>query len=978
MEMKKKCAKIVTVLLVMLLIVSPLSAGNVMADPVAGMVASSPLSGFTRYDDTANSGDFVFQNMSGWTNSYGDDYDFINANMHHPIDTTTNSSVSFYIQGTQFYLVCQCYEGGNGRNRDLDIYIDGQKTHFSAPQRRIDGHAIYYVSPVLTSGTHSVTLVSTVGISGDFAFDGVDVNGTILSSVPTVGSGVNVPISGFTRYDDTANSNDFIYQNMSSWTSSSGDNYNFINANMHHPIDTTENSSVSFYIQGTQFYLICQCYDGGNGRNKDLDIYIDGQKTHFSAPQKRIDGHVIYYISPVLTNGVHSIVLVSTVGVSGDFAFDGVDVNGTIPTSAPTVSSSVNSAAPGFTRYDDTANSNLFVYNNMCGWSNGNTGNFLNGNVHVRDNDTQNASVSFSMQGSQFYLFVQLCGGRNSAIDVYIDGVLIQTYTAPQSLNNGHKVYYVSPVLLNGFHTVMLVYNPGASGGPMFDGVDVNGTILDPSTTPVVGAVVNTPKSGFTRYDDTANSASFIYNNMYYWSNGDTGSFWNGNVHSPTDKTKDASVSFTIQGTQFYTLVQCVGTRNEDIDVYIDGQYSLTFTAPQFELDGHVVGYISPVLSSGVHSVRLKFNGNHGQMIFDGLDVKGTLVAPAMAPSVGDVVNSSMTGFTRYDDVSNSNLFVFSNLKMHDNGDTGNFINGNYHQTADGTQDASVSFTMQGTQFYLICQCTDGARNKDVNVYIDGSYTETFTAPQCLVNGHIAYYTSPVLFSGYHSVTLKCNENDGLLFFDGIDVKGALTTPDTTPPSVPTDLCCASKTDTSITLSWTVCRDNVDVTGYRIYRDGVLVATTRSNGFTDTGLQSGHSYSYTVSAFDAFNNTSEKSDVLNFNTSVPSFASANDMEEMHLATGTINSSTASELYSVEKASGDYLEVFIVDPIVSGKALQYTVTIYGPDQSCINAIKSTNGQDYIRCKVNTAGTYYIRVSGDADNYDAQTPYTLTVQ
>src|SRR5262249_27454903 len=39
---------------------------------------------------------------------------------------------------------------------------------------------------------------------------------------------------------------------------------------------------------------------------------------------------------------------------------------------------------------------------------------------------------------------------------------------------------------------------------------------------------------------------------------------------------------------------------------------------------------------------------------------------------------------------------------------------------------------------------------------------------------------------------------------------------DTTPPTAPTNLAVASKTSTTVTLSWTASTDNVGVTGYRI------------------------------------------------------------------------------------------------------------------------------------------------------------------
>lgn len=332
--MKRKHLKFIAVSMMcfLLLFIFKFDTFSVLAAPSLGTVVDTPTEGFTRYDDTADSSKFVYHNMSIWTSGYGDNYNFVNANDHGPTDTTQKASVSFDFQGTQFYLICQCYEGGNGRNKNIDIYIDGVKKTFSAPQQRIDGHVVYYVSNELTDGLHSVVLIYNPGISGNFVFDGVDVKGVITdpSTTPTPGASISSPLSGFTRYDDTADSSKFEYENMYQWTSNYGDTYNFINANNHSTPYTTQESAVGFYFYGTQFYFLCQCYDEDNGRNKAIDIYIDGEKTTFSAPQIRIDGHTIYYVSPVLKNKVHRVVLVDKPNVSGDLVFDGVDIKGTL------------------------------------------------------------------------------------------------------------------------------------------------------------------------------------------------------------------------------------------------------------------------------------------------------------------------------------------------------------------------------------------------------------------------------------------------------------------------------------------------------------------------------------------------------------------------------------------------------------------------------------------------------------------------
>jgi hypothetical protein len=64
---------------------------------------------------------------------------------------------------------------------------------------------------------------------------------------------------------------------------------------------------------------------------------------------------------------------------------------------------------------------------------------------------------------------------------------------------------------------------------------------------------------------------------------------------------------------------------------------------------------------------------------------------------------------------------------------------------------------------------------------------------------------------------------------------------------------------TSIALTWTASSDDVGVTGYRVYRDGTLVASVATASCNDTGLTTGATHTYTIVAFDAAGATSAPS-----------------------------------------------------------------------------------------------------------------------
>jgi len=82
---------------------------------------------------------------------------------------------------------------------------------------------------------------------------------------------------------------------------------------------------------------------------------------------------------------------------------------------------------------------------------------------------------------------------------------------------------------------------------------------------------------------------------------------------------------------------------------------------------------------------------------------------------------------------------------------------------------------------------------------------------------------------------------------------------DTTPPTTPGSVNATAVSSTQIKLGWNASTDNVGVTGYKVYRNGNLVATVLTTSYSDSGLASSTSYAYTVSAFDAAGNVSNLS-----------------------------------------------------------------------------------------------------------------------
>lgn len=143
-----------------------------------------------------------------------------------------------------------------------------------------------------------------------------------------------------------------------------------------------------------------------------------------------------------------------------------------------------------------------------------------------------------------------------------------------------------------------------------------------------------------------------------------------------------------------------------------------------------------------------------------------------------------------------------------------------------------------------------------ISTHPGGAATVT---PLCGINGTAA-------FSGQHSGSATANS---VLASYQI---GDLFIPDTSAPSVPAGLTATVASSTQINLNWAASTDNVAVTGYKIYRNSVQIATTTGVSYNNSGLTPATTYSYAVAAYDAAGNTSGQSSQVSattFATSTP-------------------------------------------------------------------------------------------------------------
>ena len=135
-------------------------------------------------------------------------------------------------------------------------------------------------------------------------------------------------------------------------------------------------------------------------------------------------------------------------------------------------------------------------------------------------------------------------------------------------------------------------------------------------------------------------------------------------------------------------------------------------------------------------------------------------------------------------------------------------------------------------------------------------------------------YTDPSPGNGTITYTVRAVDAIGQQSADSAPASVTISTPpaDTTKPSVPGKpvVVAGSVTDTAAGFTWAASTDNVGVTGYRIFRDGVDVGTSPTASFTATGLAPSTPYKFQVAAFDAAGNQSAKSSGLELTTTAAS------------------------------------------------------------------------------------------------------------
>ena len=201
--------------------------------------------------------------------------------------------------------------------------------------------------------------------------------------------------------------------------------------------------------------------------------------------------------------------------------------------------------------------------------------------------------------------------------------------------------------------------------------------------------------------------------------------------------------------------------------------------------------------------------------------------------------------------------------------------------------------------------------------------------------------------------------------------KNSSSTPDTTPPSIPTNLTATAISSSQINLAWTASTDTVGVSGYRIYRGGTQVATSPANSYSNTGLAPSTTYSYAVAAYDAAGNVSPQSGSASATTQAAAafnFSLTPAQASVSVSQGQSVSSTITATLSSGTSQAVSLSAAAL-PALTGGTMGFSPTTCTP--TCTLPLTVTT------LAATPIGSYTITVTGTGGGLTRTTTFTVTV-
>lgn len=158
---------------------------------------------------------------------------------------------------------------------------------------------------------------------------------------------------------------------------------------------------------------------------------------------------------------------------------------------------------------------------------------------------------------------------------------------------------------------------------------------------------------------------------------------------------------------------------------------------------------------------------------------------------------------------------------------------------------------------------------------------------------------------------------------------------DSESPSAPLNLTSTAATDTSIELTWQSATDNVGVTGYNLYQDGVVTqGNLNATSISKNGLIADTPYAFYVTALDAAGNESVASNAVTVNTALEPLEFLQNLSDMGVFAGTLSDlepATGVQLYELNSTLfTDYASKQRLVRLPEGTSMQFNNSDLLPD------------------------------------------------
>lgn len=295
--------------------------------------------------------------------------------------------------------------------------------------------------------------------------------------------------------------------------------------------------------------------------------------------------------------------------------------------------------------------------------------------------------------------------------------------------------------------------------------------------------------------------------------------------------------------------------------------------------------------------------------------------------------------------------------------------NADFNTFSPGANDLPGTINVANNQWRHLVAIYNGAVKQ---LYVDGVLNASVTLNQPLSTnnfpvriGHNSEFTS-AYFNGVvdevriYSRALTAQEVADI-FNDG----GVPLPPDTSPPTVPSGLTATATSTTQISLTWGAAADNVGVTGYRVFRGGVQIATVAGTSYGDSSLAPLTTYSYQVAAADAAGNVSPLSAAASATTLAPS-AGDTVLPSVAITAPTASAVLRGSAVTVSATASDNVGVIGVQMYLDGAKLGAEDTV-SPYSVTWNTTQTTSGTHVLTASARDA----------AGNLRTSVPVSVTV-